>query len=297
MVRPSKLELREFKCCKSGRFESNSGPSKIGLLFATLLTLSGLGCQSMLGSKAEKSPSGLEKLTGNSPTGTADKNLWSPFGKLAKSKGVPKPPEKTSLAVRAKETPELYVAAAKYSESIGNLVNAEELYQKALKMDDKHPEAHVGVARIQLQTGRLNEARQSCEVAKGLGRENAVVQNEVAMVHWQLGDLDLAQQHFERAVELEPTNERARKNLANILVREQRVEEAFKQLASVYDPPTAHFHLAAILRNQHRFDEAHHELIRANTALASAPPDHKLRKAIQTHLMAEQGMTTVQAIR
>lgn len=136
--------------------------------------------------------------------------------------------------------------------SAQQLVDAENAYREALKIQPEHARAQEGLGLCLLQSKRLDEAYLHLELAHKLAPMNADV-----LVHWGLVDLELgnygtASQRFMSAVERAPNNPHAWHNLGLAMFRMGQFEASVTHLRRALvlkpDHALAHSNLALALR-------------------------------------------------
>lgn len=99
---------------------------------------------------------------------------------------------------------------------IGEYDLAEEALQKALSLKKEDVFAMNNLAIMYMETNRLDKAREYAEMAVRTEPSYSNGHLTLGSVSAALGDLDRAETEFARALELEPTNHRARMNLEKV---------------------------------------------------------------------------------
>ncbi len=156
----------------------------------------------------------------------------------------------------------------------GNLERAVGFFDEALRIDPGYPAAHAGRCRAytglhDLQRGDVNIAlaEASCAAALDQGPRLAVVQNAVGQFYKATGELTRARQMFEQVLAENPQDVIATLGLAELDLRDQRLDEAeahFKRVAE-FQPgnPETERALGDMYFRTGRFSEAIAEYRRA----------------------------------
>ncbi|MFH1268871.1 MAG: tetratricopeptide repeat protein [Planctomycetota bacterium] len=196
--------------------------------------------------------SGLHGLQGGEQANSKP-GLPSPakaFAKLAPKTPVVPAGDPISLASKATPSANLHVATARMSEQAGNIAQAEQHYQEALKADARHAGALVGYARLKDRQGKMDEAA-------ALYRRAAKAHPKEASIANDLG-LCLARQRkhaesiaaFEQAIRLDPKRLLYRNNIAMVLVEKGEIDAAVKQLTALQGEAVAHYNVGYILQKK-----------------------------------------------
>lgn len=194
-------------------------------------------------------------------------NGWDKFKQWVSPKKEPvTPPMDQALSVWHTVEPNagLYVAAAKAIEDNGNLKLAEKRFQDALEEKANEPEVNLEYARFLVRRERLEEAIHFYHVyLKLLPSEEtdkiskkfvdlpnrAETCNEIGMMLARAAKLGPAEHWFSLAIRQEPKNKIFRSNMATLLVRQERFQEAVEQFAAVSDQAEAHYNVGYLSAN------------------------------------------------
>jgi Flp pilus assembly protein TadD len=87
---------------------------------------------------------------------------------------------------------------------MGDEVGAEELYRKALEMDERQPEAHYNLGYVMLERGFASRAVTHFEAAIKADPRFADAHFNLAMAYEALGDKARARVDWKMYLELEP---------------------------------------------------------------------------------------------
>ena len=124
--------------------------------------------------------------------------------------------------------------------SRGRIDEAEAAIARALEIDPESPERVIQQGQIALMRGREQEAMALFERAIALdpGSTGPLGWNRIGFLHLRAHRLDEARAAFESAIEIDRLNASARDGLANVLLAEDKLDEAAKMLALAlrFDP-------------------------------------------------------------
>lgn len=186
--------------------------------------------------------------------GSFNSSIKSGFSKVTKSispkPAIPAPSDALSLSVKAKPSANLYVTAGNMYATNGNLEDAENMYQRALKISSKNAEALTGYALLKHKMGSYDEAVAMYEKAAKAHPQNATVFNGLGLCHAEHGNFDRALAGLERAVQLQPRELKYRNNIAMVLVEMGRYDNAFAHFRTQYDSSVAHYNLAYLIQKR-----------------------------------------------
>ena len=140
-------------------------------------------------------------------------------------------------------------------------------YRKALALDPDCASAHFNLAVASLQSDKLQEAETHYRRALE-GRPNAETHNGLGYVLAKQGRADEAVAEFRTAIEADANFTPAYSNLADILVKQQKLEEAadtYQRMLAVKPTAAAYSALGDVLDQLGRSDEATEQFARAKT--------------------------------
>jgi tetratricopeptide (TPR) repeat protein len=155
---------------------------------------------------------------------------------------------------------DLYYHAAQVYESQGKVKAAVDHYEKALSVDESDFRSLISLARLYDRQGDLAHAESYYQRVIHAHPNRPTCFNDLGLCYARRGNLRAAEATLQRAVELDPQNARYRNNLANVLVQDNRLEEAFLQLAATHGPAAAHYNLAYMLVKRNRRQDAELQL-------------------------------------
>jgi Tfp pilus assembly protein PilF len=186
------------------------------------------------------------------PTGMA--GVWKKSTSSMAGMFAAKPetqPDATRLdAPSRKVGPEVHIAAARLMENQNNFTDAEEQYQKALKISPNDLNSLIGMARLHDRQGESAQALQYYERALKSHAKSALVHNDVGLCYARQQQLDKSLQSLSQAVQLEPENARYRNNLATVLVEAGRTNEALAHLSQTGSEAVAYYNVGYLLHKR-----------------------------------------------
>ncbi len=101
--------------------------------------------------------------------------------------------------------------------------------EKAMQFVEKYPDVWNGwflVGWANRRLGRWSEGAQAFHTALEKGADGADVYNELSICEIEAGDLEAARSHLERALRIEPENEKIIVNLGALAFRQGHIDEA-----------------------------------------------------------------------
>jgi Flp pilus assembly protein TadD len=99
----------------------------------------------------------------------------------------------------------------------GQLPQAIESYQEALRLDVQNIVVLEGLALTYLQAKQYEQAIETFNMALGLNPQNASLLNNIAIAYMEQGDRNQAEQFFKMALGVDPTYSAARQNLNQLM--------------------------------------------------------------------------------
>jgi tetratricopeptide (TPR) repeat protein len=156
----------------------------------------------------------------------------------------------TSLAVKSKPTPELYLAMARLAEQSGRFEEADQHYRQALKSAPKDLSVLIGYARMKDRQDRLEEAVELYQQAAKAHPDNAVVYNDLGLCLARRKQMPEAVAALERATQLDARQLLYRNNVATVLVELGDVDAAYTHLAAVHPPAVAYYNVGYLLHKK-----------------------------------------------
>ena len=172
------------------------------------------------------------------------------------TRGKPKlPHDRLSLDVNTPPTPELYLGAAEYAASTGQLEQARDMLEKGLAVESRD-DLKISLARILARQGEFNDAEQRYQELLAATPNSALIHNDLGMLYDQMEQKDRSEYHFDQACLNDPGNRRYQTNLATRLIQDDRFDEARQKLMEGVDAQTADLTIYSLLRQQGRMDAA-----------------------------------------
>jgi tetratricopeptide (TPR) repeat protein len=151
--------------------------------------------------------------------------------------------------------------------SAGKLEDAIQEQRAVLQSDPNNVQAHINLISLYGRTGDEEAAKQHFETAIKLSPGRADAWYDFGVLLFSEQKYDQAEQAFRRALAINPNHAEAHNNLGAIDELERRPQEAESEfrvaIADRPDYPLARFHLARVLVNQQKYEEAIQQLLRA----------------------------------
>lgn len=174
---------------------------------------------------------------------------------------TPAPPvapsdDPVQMSTKAKPTPELYAAMARFYEQSGKPAMAERTYRRAVQLWPTHLGLALNYARFKDRQGSTQEAFQLYQSAAKQHPNEAVVFNDAGLFFARQGRNRDAVWAFERAIQLQPKRPLYRNNLAALLVDMDQPDKAMAQLTAVYGEAEASYNLGYLLQKKGRSKDA-----------------------------------------
>lgn len=214
-------------------------------LFCSLLLLLTCGCRTApwTAESGEKEPT----------------SLWS-TGHYSSREEPPPEPEPES-----RKTPELSLAAARWMEGVGNLMEARRHYQDVVDEDPKQVEALLGLARIDQLSGRGQQAEQQFLAALRLEPDSPAVLHALGIYYEQEERWPEAVEVLNRAMLASPTETQYRQDLAVALVHTGNINAARTHFVRTVGDAAAHYNIGLILHEMGEVDAAEQQMLLAVT--------------------------------
>lgn len=178
-------------------------------------------------------------------------------------------------------TPALFVSLADVHARNGQVVQARQLYQKALAAEPQNLQALLGAARMEDREGNLDVATMLYRRAAAAYPNNPTVLNDLGLCLARQGQLQEAERALLRAVQLEPAKALYRNNMAKIQVELGQLDAAVQHLAAVYPPPVVNYNMGVLLHERGRSAEAEPYLATAIRLDPNLQPAHVLLAEIR----------------
>ncbi len=175
----------------------------------------------------------------------------------------PQPPADKGAASHPVKEPRLMVVMAQMHERSGNVLGAQEQYERALKADPDYLVARISLARLHDRQGNFAEATRQYTEAARRHPNNATVQNDLGLCYMRQEKPGDAVAALQLAVKLQPDRKLYRSNLGTALVQVGRVDDAVQELTTVNPPAVAHYNVGYLLQQHGQNDAARRQFIKA----------------------------------
>jgi Tfp pilus assembly protein PilF len=198
---------------------------------------------------------------------------------------VIKAPDPLALSNQPNEIgADVFLTAGAFFETQGQLDRAKQQYERALQNDPNQIMALVSLARLTDRMGNSVEAEAIYGRALAAHPDSALVHNDLGLYHARKGQPEKAAVELEQAARFDGSNLRYGNNYATVLVELGQYEQAFAQLSTTSSPAEAHYNLGFLL---HRNDQP--QLARQHFAEAARlNPNLQQAHAMLARLAAEE---------
>jgi len=219
-----------------------------------------------LGLNAEPKKNAVQRMAGSMVAST--KRMTSSVGQsikrsAKKASDMVKPrkaaPITDTISITApanKPDASFFVSIARVQEVAGNIAGAEASYKKAIETDETDLEALLSYAHLLDRQGRLAEATGFYQQATKHHPESATALNDLSICYARQGMMGPSVDALSSAVQLEPQRKLYRNNIAKVLLKMNRIDEAYEQLAAVHGPAVAHYNVGYILQEMGNSEDA-----------------------------------------
>jgi Tfp pilus assembly protein PilF len=177
-----------------------------------------------------------------------------------------------SLAIEPQ--PAIYNDLGVVLERQGLPESAVEAYRSALALDPDSDSAHYNLGASLARAGEYAEAESHLQAALEI-RPNSKTYTGLGIVRWQQGRQGEAMASLRAAIEADPSNAAAYDALGKILIEQGELEEAastYRMLVQNQPSAAAHQELAQVLVRLGRVEEAQREMARAQALSRAAGP-------------------------
>jgi tetratricopeptide (TPR) repeat protein len=186
-----------------------------------------------------------------------------PWGKKDGSQVAPAmpsaPPQNgaVSLSTAASPaTPQLAIAVSQMCEQRGDISQARQHYQQALRQWPGQPDVLRAAARMEDRLGQFPIAESLYQQAVMAKPDDAAALNDLGLCLARQGKLDQSAQVLEQAIHLQPEKALYRNNAATVLVEMRQDQRAIGHLAAVHGPAEAQYNMGQLLIARNRALEA-----------------------------------------
>jgi Tfp pilus assembly protein PilF len=184
-------------------------------------------------------------------------------------------------------TPQLVIAMAQMAESKGDIAQARQHYQKALKQWPGQVDVLRAAARMEDRLGGLPLAERLYQQAVAANPQHAGAQNDLGLCLARQGKLEQSAQVLERAIQLQPTKALYRNNAATVLAELRQDQRALAHLAAVHGPAEANYNMGQLLVQRGRATDASGYFVAALQIDPNMPAAHAALAGLQGQLSPE----------
>jgi Tfp pilus assembly protein PilF len=142
------------------------------------------------------------------------------------------------------------------SEQRGDIAQARQHYQQAMRQWPSQPDLLRGAARMEDRLGQFSVAEDLYRQAVAAKPDDAGALNDLGLCLARQGKLDQSAQVLEQAIHLQPEKALYRNNAATVLVEMRQDQRAIGHLAAVHGPAAAQFNMGSLLVQRNRVAEA-----------------------------------------
>jgi len=168
-----------------------------------------------------------------------------------------------------------------YEKAIGEFLSAIRAGQSGNWIGDPSAsgyKANYGIAQACMGLGDYNKAIQFCQKAISEKPDDADAHELLGAAYFNLGQRDASRKHLRQAVQLDPGNQKAAMNLADLYQAERRYQEAEAEYAELlesgYETPELRFKMAICMQASGKLDEAEENYLRAIEMREDYPQAH-----------------------
>ena len=218
----------------------------------------------------------LRAVTADVVAGTAPREAFTPFRQGLETVALDPEVALASFDEALSLAPDFYLAHLNRGIVLAALERtdeAEDSVRQALALQPRYPESHASLAVLLMADQRYDEAEASLQQALALDPAHVEALRGMGMVYLLQERPELAASYFMRASKLSPRDLGLAVELAGAYMQAGDMEQAEQTLRSVLraDPRFnfARHHLAAMLAEQQRYDEAIAELEELKSRVSS----------------------------
>ena len=198
------------------------------------------------------------------------------------------PKEFQSSTLSTRESADACLAAAEDLEQDGWYQEAIQGYERVLGFDPNRPGISHRLARLYARQGQVELAVNKFADALKAAPGDAQCMSDYGYFMYEQGNLPVAEQYLRQALQLSPTDNRIRTNLAIVLAANQRTTESLQLLEQAVGKAAAHFNLSVLLARNGQFTASQAMLERARQLNPQMPE----AKAFQEWLTEQQAVQT-----
>ncbi len=192
-------------------------------------------------SNTSKGITGQFKSMGSAVSNAYSKTKQAVTSSFTKNEAGADPTSLTSMPTNL--GPEIWVTNGQLYESQGNFPKALDNYTKALELEPSNEAALLSTARLYARQSQHQQASEFFSKAIAVNPD-AGTYNELALAYQSQNKPAEAQAAVRQAISQDGKNARYRNNLASMLVKGGRSDEAVKELQQVFPPAVANYNVA-----------------------------------------------------
>jgi Flp pilus assembly protein TadD len=136
-------------------------------------------------------------------------------------------------------------------------------YEKALAINPKHLEATLAYAHLEDRTEKIEKAIELYKLAMTAYPKDPRPANDLGLCYARHDRNDEALACLNKAINLKPDRELYRNNIATVLVKMGRTDDAVKQISAVYGEAVARYNVALMLHTQGNREGATAQIVKA----------------------------------
>ncbi len=174
-----------------------------------------------------------------------------------------KKPDYAARTEGLKDPVRTHIAYGQLQEHNGNLDDARESYEIALKQDSKSADATLGLARLDLLGGRPKEAEKKFDQALAMQPQNAHVLQSVGQFYVTQERYQDAAKVLDRGVQADPNNRKLRFQLAVATARAGDIRGAEPHFVQAVGAAEADYNIGLILYESGKLTQADQHFQRA----------------------------------
>jgi Flp pilus assembly protein TadD len=179
---------------------------------------------------------------------------------------------KTEGPITPAQEADVQISMGREAEVHGDLEQAMAAYRAALLRDDRRADAYLRLAVVHDKQGKFREAAEFYRKALTLRPGDPEIYCDMGYSFYLQRRWAEAEMNLRQALAVNPSHQRAHNNLALVLVRNDRLEDALAEFRrGGSDPAQAHNNLAFALTMDRRWDAARAEYQRVLALNASSP--------------------------
>ena len=182
--------------------------------------------------------------------------------------------EASKLLIKFPSSVIVYNIIGAANQSLGNLDEAIEAYNRALSIKPDYPDAYNNMGNALKEQGKLEQAIEAYKKTLSIKPDYADAYNNMGITLQQQGKMEGATEAYSKAISIKPDLTEAYNNMGNALKEQDKLDEAIeaynKALSLKPDYAEAYNNMGNALKEQGKLDEA----IEAYNKAISIKPDN-----------------------